>query len=188
MKIKYTFLLLLFFILLSVSGQAQDKNIWSGARINDISREQIQIKHIPLRYKLFHLDLNSIKTNVWKKAKENRSSGSFFKLSFPDETGKLQTYLVKESHVMHPDLAKRYPDNKTFIGYKANDKSRKVRLSINEQGLHAMFIDRDRNISYIDPYSKDKKNYILYKRKDVDFSESGFVCLTKNIKRSEQLK
>ncbi len=188
MKIKYTFLLFLFFILLSVNTQAQDKNVWSATGIDEFSQNEIQIKQIPHRYKLFHLDLNAVKREVWKKAKENRSSGSFFKLSFPDETGKLQTYLVKESHVMHPDLAKRYPDNKTFIGYKANDKSKKVRLSLNEQGLHAMFIDKNRNISYIDPYSKDKKNYIFYKRKDVDFSESDFVCLTKNIEKTEQLK
>jgi subtilisin-like proprotein convertase family protein len=188
MPIKYTFRLFIFIIFLSVSSRAQVKDPWSKAESREIPSEEIQIKHMPHRYKLFHLDLKSIKNEVWKMARENASGRSYFRVSFPDESGKLQTYLVKESHVMHPDLARRYPDNKTFKGYKADDGSKKIRFSINEQGLHAMFIGKNRDISYIDPYSKDKKNYILYKRRDVDFSGSGFLCLTKDFYKSDKLK
>ncbi len=187
MKIKFTFTLLFFLFFQSFVLNAQISDVWS-ANVQEIPSGEIRVKHMPGKYRLFHLDLNKVKKEITRLAKENSEHKTYFKVSFPDENAVPQTYLVKESNVMHPDLAKRYPGNRSFVGFKDNDRSEKVRFSLNEQGLHVMFIDKNRKIKYIDPYSKDKRTYIFYKRKDVDFSKAEFVCLTKDLQRSIRLK
>ena len=173
----------LFFFLFFFTSQlfAQQKNMWSRIDEAKISNTQLQRKAKIKKYQTFHLKLTDFKNNLQNAPnKEIALKSSSFKMQFPDENGKMISFLIKESPVMHPDLAKKYPNNKSFIGVGADDNSIKLRFSFNELGLHAMIVTKDRNVQYIDPLSKDKENYRVYARKELNIENNDFKCFTKN--------
>ncbi|RLD85693.1 MAG: hypothetical protein DRJ07_02515 [Bacteroidetes bacterium] len=186
--IKFLFLLLFINPLFS-----QQKNIWSSIDESEIENRDLQIKPNIKKYKTFQLEYSDLKRDLVNAPKKNivvRNSDLIVK--FPDENGKITSFLVKEMPVMHPDLAKKYPNNRSYLGVGVDDASLKVRFSLNEQGLHAMIVGNDRKVKYIDPLPNNKKYYRVYKRDDLDFEKNKFQCLTKNMqtakKISEQFK
>ncbi|MEN8185681.1 MAG: reprolysin-like metallopeptidase [Bacteroidota bacterium] len=179
---KNHLIIISFLFLISYQSFSQIKGKWSKVLPSTIPSQNIQIKDTPKNFKIFRLKIGEFQKELFLLSDKNKDlKGNYLSIQFPDESGKMIKYQVKESAIMHPDLAKRYPNNRSFVGFAENNKSEKIRLSVNEQGIHAMFIDKNRNIKYIDPYTSDKKNYILYARKDMNFENSGFSCLTKEI-------
>jgi len=181
--IKNTIKLLTVFVLL-FSNQilAQQKTFWSKIDEAKISITQLQSTSKVKKYKTFHLKMDELKLDLKNAPNKNADLEiSNFKIQFPNTDGLMVTYLVKESPVMHPDLAKKYPNNKTYKGFAVDDNSLRIRFSVNEQGLHAMFIDKNRKIQYIDPISKNKLNYRIYNRKDISIKDSEFQCFTESL-------
>lgn len=180
MMTKY-FFRFLFFLLFTNILIAQQKILWSGVDEAKIGNTTQQIKPNIKKYKTFQLKFDNLKRNLANAPDEETAvKNSDVIVKFPDENGRLISFFVKEMPVMDPDLAKRYPNNKSYIGIGVNDKSLKIRFSVNGQGLHAMIVNKERKVQYIDPASSDKKYYRVYQRKDMDFERSKFQCLTKN--------
>ncbi|MCD6542902.1 MAG: hypothetical protein J7K34_00180, partial [Flavobacteriaceae bacterium] len=173
------FLFLLFFVNPLLS---QQKNIWSSIDESKIENRDLQIKPNIKKYKTFQLEYSDLKRDLVNAPKKNiEVKNSNLILKFPDENGKMISFFVKEMPIMHPDLAKKYPNNKSYVGVGVDDPSLKVRFSLNEQGLHAMIVGSDRKVKYIDPIPNNKKYYRVYKRDDLDFERNRFKCLTNNI-------
>ncbi len=176
----------LFSLLIFLFGHqlfAQQKNIWSKIDEAKISNTQLQRSDNVKKYQTFQLKVNDLKNSLQNAPNNDIAlETSSFKIQFPDKNGKMISFLVKESPVMHPDLAKDFPENKSYTGMAVTDNSIRIRFSVNELGLHAMIIGRDRKIQYIDPLTKDFKNYRVYSRKDMDFEDNEFQCFTKSIK------
>ncbi len=81
---------------------------------------------------------------------------------------------------MHPDLAKQFPNNRSYVGVSQKDNSKRIRFSVNELGLYAIIMDVNGGVQYIEPLTKDKKYYKIYDRNDLEFQQD-FQCLTENI-------
>ena len=170
MKNKLLFLFLLF------SGfflNAQIKDFWSESTTLETASKKVLIKNLPKKYKSFDIDLGVLKTSL---SKYKKPDGGLFEIDFPGENANPVTYIVKETAVMHPDLAAKYPAIKTFKGYRKDKPSQKVRFSINEGGVHAMFTDNQRKVAYLDPYAAGSKKYIRYARKDLSFEKFDLIC------------
>ena len=178
---KHYFKFLLFLLFINQLS-AQQKNLWSGIDEAKIENSHVQLKHQVKKYKTFQLEYADLKRGLINAPNKSIAiKQSNLIVNFPDEAGNIISFLVKEMPVMHPDLAKKYPNNKSYIGIGVHDSSKKIRFSINEEGLHAMIIGNDRKVQYIDPASNDKKYYKVYKRDDMDFDLRAFQCLTNNI-------
>ncbi len=172
---KYYFTFLVFFLFI-VNAQlaAQEKNLWSKINRSSIPSIEVQKLELPKKYKIYQLNIESLQKELLQISDQQET----YKIQFPDENGKITVYEIRETNVMHPDLAKRYPNNRSFVGHSEGDRSKKLRFSLNELGLHAMLIDKNREILYADPYSYDKKKYIFYLRKDMNFENFQFSCFT----------
>ena len=176
------FIKLLFFILFVNPLFSQQKNIWSSVDEAKIRNRDLQIKPNIKKYKTFQLEYSDLKRDLVNAPKKNTVvKNSDLIVKFPNENGKMTSFLVKEMPVMHPDLAKKYPNNRSYVGVAVEDPSLKVRFSINEQGLHAMIVGTDRKVKYIDPVPNNKEYYRVYKRDDLDFERNKFKCLANNI-------
>lgn len=181
---KNYYLTFLFLIVLFSNNQlfSQENIFWTKISRLGIPSIEVQKKELPKNYQIYQLNIE----NLQKKLLQSSNQQATYKIQFPDKNGELALYEIRETHIMHPDLAKRYPNNKSFVGYKANDKSKKIRFSLNELGLHAILINNNREISYVDPYSYDKKNYIFYLRKDINNENFQFSCFTKQTLSSKK--
>ncbi len=172
---KYYFTFLVFFLfIVNTQLSAQEKNLWSKINRSSIPSIDVQKSELPKKYKIYQLNIESLQKELLQISNHKET----YKIQFPDVNGKITVYEIRETNVMHPDLAKRYPNNKSFVGHSEEDRSKKIRFSLNELGLHAMLVNKNREILYADPYSYDKKKYIFYLRKDMNFENFQFSCFT----------
>jgi hypothetical protein len=95
-------------------------------------------------------------------------------IAFPNPQGKLENYRIYESSVMAPELAKKYPEIQAYIGQGIDDPTAKIHLTTTIFGLHTMTLS-GRGTFYIDPYTKDVKNYIVYDKSDLT-APRNFEC------------
>lgn len=75
-------------------------------------------------------------------------------LQLPMPDGSFMSFRIVESPIMHPDLAARYPEIKTYLAQGIDDPIMRGRFDRTPNGFHAM-ISTSRDEIYIDPYSRD---------------------------------
>jgi len=156
---------------------AQQRNFW--ARTSETARNKAEVrKSAPDKQKVFTLELGAFKDDLKRAPRREDFKGrSNFKVIFPDGNGYMETYLVKEASVMHPDLARKYPQNRSYVGVSEKDGTKRIRFSVNKLGLNAMIRDVKGGIQYIEPLTRDKRTYSVFFRSDLQV-ERDFECLT----------
>lgn len=174
---KYFGLLFFILVLISTTALAQESNPWSRSDEAKIAKSGIRKKTPVKKYQSYTLRKEELSGLLqMAPAEKTPLQKSEFLLPFPDKEGKMTVYRVKEASVMHPDLAKQYPDNRSFTGVAVDDPYQRIRFSMNEVGLHAMITRADRSVQYIDPITEDQLHYRVYDRKDLE-GETDFQCL-----------
>ena len=178
----FTFILLIFSNFLF----AQQGNLWTRINESSINSSDIQRKVKLKKHETFALNIQEFGKELKSApAREVLSGKSSFKMTFPDKDGNLIPFLIKQASVMHPDLAKQFPNNRSYVGVSQKDNSKRIRFSVNELGLYAIIMDVNGGVQYIEPLTKDKKNYKIYDRNDLEFQQD-FQCLTKSIQGNYQ--
>lgn len=177
-RIRFLIILLVFF---SNFLFAQQRNLWSRINESDVNDALSGSKIMVKKHKSFNLELIDFKNELKGAPIKGESSGkSFKKVFFPDAMGQLVSYLVKEAPVMHPELAKKFPDNKSYVGVSEKDASKRIRFSVNKLGLNGVIMDTNGGVQYIQPVSKDQKKYQVFYRNDL-MVEKEFQCLTNEL-------
>ncbi|WP_284652352.1 reprolysin-like metallopeptidase [Flavobacterium terrisoli] len=167
--------LLCFLSILSANAQEIWRNVSQTEAATSGQKDRTSIPKTEHYYKL---DLAA-----FKQALQNapmRGQTSTLILPFPDGNGKMQNFHIYEAPVMHPDLAARYPDNKSYVGQGVENRSVVIRFSVTLFGLHTMTLAVNNGTSYIEPYSKDGKYYVSYLREGLTTNRS-FQCHTADI-------
>lgn len=119
-----------------------------------------------------------------EKFKQNLSALSSNLISkkiiyFPDESGKIEGFEVIESSVFSEELARKYPQIKSYRGTGVNDASKRIRFSISQKGMQSMLIDADDSVATFMQKTQDG-DYIMYSRKSYDVIDKDFICETKD--------
>jgi hypothetical protein len=117
----------------------------------------------PTSYRTFAVDIPALEALLEQAPLEGPSAWSYaIELSLPQPNGTLSRFSVIESPIMHPDLAARYPEIRTYAGQGIDDPTATVRLDLVPQGFHAMIISSSGTVM-IDPYQRgDIENYLVY--------------------------
>ncbi len=159
---------LLFVVALSVamSANAQTRSFWSAVPEPQASSERYII---PAKYRTFALNFDAMKTKLADAPMEftaQARQGSFI-IELPMPNGNFARFQVEESPVMHPELAAKYPDIKTYRGFGLDDGTATLRMDITPLGFHAMILSAYHSPVFIDPYQKgDLTNCISYYKED----------------------
>ncbi len=168
MVVKQT-LFILFFIatLYTVQGQ----KYWNFLSTKDefVSKysEISHLKHLSLDTSDFHIQL----WNARKEFEVEWASAKSIFLPLPD--GQFKAFRILESPVMEANLAKKYPEWKTFLAW-SEDKQYAARLDWTMSGFHA-YITGQGETYMIDPVTESKTRYIVYNLNDVP-RKGGIVC------------
>ena len=169
---------LLFSIVLMVvffSGFSQ--NLWNRTteeRLSTLSK--FDRTTVPTEFSLYSLDLNAFKSLLQNAPNDLSGITSNVVVPFPNSNGVIENYVVYDAPVMEEGLAIKFPGIKSYIAKGVNSKTT-LRFSLTDFGLHAMSVTSDLGTYYIDTYTKDLNNYIVYNRKDIT-SPRSFGCLT----------
>ncbi len=170
---KSTLLLLLIFIF-SVS-KLSSQNFWHKTEKKDASFQKKEIlnrENTPQEYSLTSLDLSNFKNNLTSlKAKNNKKT-----ITIPNSKGELKKFSIQETPSLAPGLAAKFPMIKSYSAKGIDDPTAIAKISIGTDGLHVVIFSGHESTLYIDPYTKDKKQYIIYKREHLKSSKNDFTC------------
>ncbi|MDF0717615.1 zinc-dependent metalloprotease family protein [Muricauda sp. 334s03] len=96
----------------------------------------------------------------------------------PNSEGVIVPFNLKETPVLHSDLAKKYPNIKSYTGVSSDGKY-KVRLSSSHKGLQTMIVDLQNNkTAFMEPVSNKPNAYVLYDKDAGLSSKMNFICET----------
>jgi len=176
MKRFYYIFFFAYLIMCNFNGFAQKKTLWSKIDKTSITESLLKKESFISNYQTFKLNLENLKNQLNSIPKGLAGKGKIIK--FPDAKGNLQKYLVKETSLLHPELAVKFPAIKSYVGQGVNDKSSSIHFTVNILGLYAMILSSKKGTMYIDPYTKNRKSYMIYSKNDVS-TNRNFTCLTK---------
>ncbi len=175
-KIPYM-LVFLFGLLVVINAKAQQKQIGLGYWTDEEnttfqSKSNFQIQTNSARY--LSLDITKFRQQVGQipngKIDAINTIGTVLNLPLPD--GKSARFIVIESSILAPKLAKKFPQIKTYLGQGIDDPSATIRFDITPKGFHAIIFGV-KNTIYIDPINTSTdQNYIAYYKKK--FVKKGF--------------
>ncbi len=170
-KLHFVFSIAIFFSCFSIYGQqGYWKSIPKQANLRSAS-----LKDISGAKKVLSLDKKGFSSEMksFLAAKTNRKI-----VYLPNGEGNIVPFDLKETSVLHPDLAKKYPNIKSYTGV-SSDGRYKVKLSSSHKGLQTMIVDLQSNeTAFMEPVSNRSDTYVLYDKEDGLSSKMDFICET----------
>jgi subtilisin-like proprotein convertase family protein len=171
-KLLFSIALLVVFF----SGFSQ--NIWnktSDERLSTLSK--FDRATVPTEYSLYSLDLNAFKSMLQNAPNDQSGITSNVVVPFPNSNGVIENFIVYDAPVMEEGLALKFPEIKSYIAKGVTNPKTTLRFSVTNFGLHVMSVTSELGTYYIDTYTKDLNNYIVYNRKNI-VSTRSFSCHT----------
>lgn len=101
-------------------------------------------------------------------------------MSLPNPLGEFTDFAFVETHVMHPDLAVKFPEIRTYLGTSLEREGEVARLTLTPAGFDAQILGPN-GAYYVDRASRtDDGVYSVYAREGYSrpvAHQEGFVCL-----------
>lgn len=152
----------------SPSLGANDAPLWTDVPEAGIARSASVRQIVPERYRTVRLDLTRFSDQMTRVPQEHSVSAhqSDVELALPMPDGSLARFSIAESPIMAPELAKKFPEIRTWVGQGIDDPSATLRFDLTPKGFHAQVLSADGTI-YIDPFQPDDvEHYISYRKHD----------------------
>lgn len=128
-------------------------------------KEVLATKVSPNQHLLMRLDLEKFTSVLLNSKTKNTSNEKVIML--PNANGDIQRFLVKETSYLAPELAAKFPQVTSFSAQGIDDTSSTAKISIGKDGVHVMLFTSNEGTVYIDPYTKDHKEYVVYKKENL---------------------
>lgn len=181
MKKTYTGIVSLFMIIFMCSNFSfaqEGKSFWTKTTKNEtLKKELVFRKSEPKKAIYYQLNINALKTAL--QAAPNRKTfvgQSNLILKFPTADNTLESYRIKEASIMEEALQNKYSNIRTYIGESIDNPGTVIRFSITPQGLHTMSMSNELGTQFIDPYSKNGNDYIIYSKRDLPVLDQVWEC------------
>src|SRR5687768_11431579 len=160
-------LLLLFCLsaFVTTSGFSQTDRFWSpnNANRSSIATDKAVARlSFPKEYKLFNLDVSSFRQALLSVVGARRVKPTTI-ITIPNADGAIEQFEVVEASNFEPDLQAQFPEIRAYTGKGITDKYATLKLSISPEGVHTMVFRSEKENEFIEPYSKDRKVYSVYK-------------------------
>ena len=172
MSFKYAFLIFVIFSL-SIPSKLIAQDVWKKAQKENYQDQKkiYQKKNFPLKFELIYLDIDELKNQL-----KPLSSGAKQFIKLPNSKGVLLAYEIKETSNFNAVLAAKFSMIKSYDAQGIDDPTAVAKISIGTDGFHAVIFSGNDGSYYIDPYSKDHKEYIVYRRADLGKNKNTFEC------------
>ena len=157
-----------------------ETNLWQSVEQGSRSRAQSETWVRPDAFRSFNLHHSRLRSLLGRAPRESSqvvaSSGAV--ISLPLSDGTPARFRFVEAPVMHPALAARFPEIKTYLGRGIDDPAATVRFDLTPAGFHAQILS-PRGAVYIEPYLRGNTNlHAVYARRDLRPSAPDFQCRT----------
>ena len=182
MKNKLSFILLLAIVFLNVDTISSQEN-WNKISKTDYivqKKEIFQKKNFPSEYEILSLDLKAFSNKV-----KNSTFSKKEIIYLPNYDGSLSRFQIKESSNFEAKLQAKFPNIKSYSAQGIEDPTAIAKMSIGTDGFHAVIFSGTKATVYIDPYSRDNKDYIVYERSSLTKIDEDFKCEVETAAKKE---
>lgn len=182
MKSKLLFLFLVSILIFNVDAIYSQK-IWTKVQQSDYlvqKKEIYQKKNFPSNYEIISLNLNAFSTNLKSSTLNQKEI-----IELPNPDGSLARFSIKETSNFEDELQAKFPNIKSYSAQGIDDPTAVAKISVGTDGFHAVIFSGKQETIYIDPYSKDNKDYIIYKRSSLSKVDSDFKCQVEESAKQE---
>ncbi|WP_420401818.1 reprolysin-like metallopeptidase [Flagellimonas sp.] len=129
---------------------------------------------------VYTLDKGQILQDLLPANKTNSDRRTVY---LPNGHGEVIGFDLKETSVLHPDLAKKYPGIKSFTGVSQNGQY-KVKLSNSHKGMDGMLVNlKNQQTTFIEQLSNEADTYVVYEKGAESSGKGSFVCKTGDIQK-----
>jgi len=155
----------------------------SSSERNSLQKINQQVNYTEA--KIFSLDEEMLKKEL-KIASTQKSNLKI--IYFPNEKGEQVAFRVFEKPVFSSELAKKYPEIKSYCGYRLDKKGDKIVFSISPNGIQSMMIHtNNEQTTFMQKTSKYSNEYVVYNRGSKTAKDEDFICSTKSsIEKNKQ--
>lgn len=126
-------------------------------------------------YRAIDVNLPAMRAALLPAPAEQLARTSPLVLAFPTPEGGTARFRISQVTVMHPALAAKYPEIKTYQGQGIEDPSAVARIDVSPAGLHVMVIGLGGRY-YIDPAQRfgNSVDHLVFRRSAIKTQK--FVC------------
>ncbi len=172
--------LFLFLIINTINSYSQN-NVWKKIDTKSTdSLTKMDRASVPSDFILFALDIQNLKNQLQLAPLDLSNIDSNVILSFPNADGSLNAYKIFKAPVLENELSKKFPNINSYSGKGIDDPTATIRFSLTMFGFHAMILSGQRETTYIDTFTKDLNNYIVYYKSSVSRTRD-FECKSQNL-------
>ncbi len=196
---KLLALLAFFTFSANLYSQITDDELWTkrDANLKSASSDILPTLATPSKFDLYNLNLPLLVEklrNVGSRDEAPKKSDVI--ISFPNIKGDLENFGVLEASVMEPDLQRRFPKIRSYVGKGINNPGSIIRFSVSPLGLNSIQLSKADTTVIIDPYTKDRSVYMVYSGIETaglgsylgkDIVDSGLIKKNKDLKSGEIL-
>ncbi|WP_323787371.1 reprolysin-like metallopeptidase [Psychroserpens sp.] len=166
-------------------AMSQSKSLWQKQTIRNTQSVKQSKLDLP-RTQTFVLNTASLKQALSQAPQRGKSTtGSNLILSFPNENGEFERFRIYEASVMHPELAARYPEIKSYAGQGIDDPTAVIRFSVTPLGFQSMRLSANKSASFIEAITDDASVYSVFTRANrINFNDDFECSVTESMNRT----
>ena len=138
------------------------------------SKKTSFIKHMPKEYNMYSLDVEDLKNKL-----TSQNKGGVKTIMLPNNDDEISEFLIKETSYFTEPLSPKFGFIKSYTIQNRKDKSSTGKISIGTDGVHITIYSGKKPTFYIDPYTKNNRNYISYSRSSLTRKDAEFECRVK---------
>lgn len=169
----------------AVAAEGDGSEMWTDINVSPSKDADVRA-FVPRTYRTVRLDVEAMALALSAAPPEVdtdlvKSQGAVGALvSLPLPEGGFESFHLVESPIMEPDLARRYPEIRTYRGW-TEDGTSSVRLDLTPAGFHAM-IRSPRGSVYVDPWKDAAQGsdgidvYLTYRASEARAGDRIFAC------------
>ena len=175
-KLHYVLSIAIFLSVFSIFAQNSSwKKIESNKDTKIVSKLNLDKSKVHV-FELNEISLQESLSPVFLRSDKSKEQSII--INIPAENGKLESFKIYEAPVFSPELAAKYPNIKSYVGFSIDNSGIKLRMSVSPQGVQTMITYLDKPSVFMQPVSKNSSQYILYSRKDKNKFINKFECKT----------
>lgn len=177
--IKIALIALTLLLCIGVNAQVESK-LWIAVSSNNIvTQEKRQRDVMPLKYQLFKLNSSSFKNLIEQSPSRNLNRVSNVIIELPVAEGVKQRFRVQEASVFESALQIQFPSIRSYVAQGIDDPTAIARFSVSPAGVNVMISSVNYKTVFIEPFTKNLENYIMYSKNDVPVNRE-FKCMVEN--------
>ncbi len=169
-KLHYVFSMAMFLSVFSMYGQQPN---WTKVKSAKDTQALSKLDLEPSEVDVFELDDDAFFQQLDLASNEREGKAL---INIPGENGALETFEIIEKSVFSPELAKSFPNIKSYVGYTIDGSGARLRMSASPQGIQTMISYIDRPRVFMQPLKKGEHQYVCYQSKDKNKGAKTFHC------------